>query len=154
MINVAKSYQGLRQVGEPFVKSGRNYIKVETKTGTIKEVRVYTDKEYARLYPATKIDKSKDPYYKTQKYTLGFDKGYITLIRGITPQTLKWVRSIGAFNTRWWDWYIKSTDEIPDNAPAEIKFIKLPWDPMDRGDEYLKDEKEIIKYVKQIEKGE
>lgn len=152
---VAKSFEKLRRVGEPFVKAGRNYTKVELKNGTIKEVRLYSESEYRRMYSSkTVTSKKTDPYYKTQKNTLGFDKGYITLLRGVKPEHLEYIRSIKAFNTRWWGWYIKSTDEIPDNVPAEIKFIKLPWDPMDRGDEYLKDEKEIVKYVKQIEKGE
>ena len=40
MIFVAKSYEGLEKIGEPYLKSGRSYIKVLTKTGQEKEVRV------------------------------------------------------------------------------------------------------------------
>ena len=50
-ILVAKSYQGLPIVEEPYVKSGKTYCKVKTKSGSVKEVRTYTQKEYDKMYP-------------------------------------------------------------------------------------------------------
>lgn len=40
---VAKSYQNFPQIGEPFERNGRNYIKVQMPSGLIKEVRWYYD---------------------------------------------------------------------------------------------------------------
>lgn len=51
-ILVAKSYQGLPVVEEPYVKSGKTYCKVKMKSGSVKEVRTYTQKEYDKMYPA------------------------------------------------------------------------------------------------------
>ena len=48
---VAKSYQTLEIVQEPFSENGRLYVKVKTKKGTIKKVRWYSEAEYARMYP-------------------------------------------------------------------------------------------------------
>ena len=73
---VAKSYQNMEIVHEPFQKNGRMYVEVKTSKGTIKQVRWYSQSEYAKMYPEDKKDKTKDPYYKPQKYVLGFDKGY------------------------------------------------------------------------------
>ena len=49
---VAKSYQGLPVVEEPYKKGGKTYCKVKMKSGTAKEVRVYSQKEYEKMYPA------------------------------------------------------------------------------------------------------
>ena len=76
---VAKSFQNLEQVGASYKINGKDYVDVLTKLGTKKAVRLYTDAEYARMYPEAKVDKTKDPYYRPQKYVLGFEKGYITI---------------------------------------------------------------------------
>lgn len=44
-IYVAKSYQGLPIVEEPYEKSGKSYCKVRLKSGNLKEVFIiFTDK--------------------------------------------------------------------------------------------------------------
>ena len=53
---VAKSFQSLRQIGEPYTKNGRQYVKVEKKSGGEREVRWYTEAEYAKMYPDEKIN--------------------------------------------------------------------------------------------------
>ena len=47
---VAKSYQGLEQICEPYTVNGRMYVKVRTKSGTEKQVRAYSEKEFLRLW--------------------------------------------------------------------------------------------------------
>ena len=40
---VAKSFQSMKQMGEPFVEKGKMYVNVQNeKTGTIRKVRWYT----------------------------------------------------------------------------------------------------------------
>ena len=54
---VAPSFQTFEVLSEPFLKNGKEYIKVKNpKTGTIREVRNYTEKEYKSAYGS----KSKD----------------------------------------------------------------------------------------------
>ena len=65
-ILVAKSYQGLPVVEEPYVKSGKTYCKVRTPKGVLKEVRVYSQKEYEKMDPAP------EPKWKPQRELLGF----------------------------------------------------------------------------------
>ena len=83
---VAKSYQSLNVITEPYLKNKRMYILVETKSGKEKEIRWYTNQEYAKMYPEEKKDKTKDPYYKSQKYVLGFDEGYIWILKNPTEE--------------------------------------------------------------------
>lgn len=48
---VAPSFQTFEVLSEPFLKNGKEYIKVKNpKTGTIREVRNYTEKEYKSAY--------------------------------------------------------------------------------------------------------
>ena len=42
---VAKSYQELPIIGEPYVKNNRMYVLVKTKSNREKEVRWYSDQE-------------------------------------------------------------------------------------------------------------
>ena len=76
---VAKSFQTFEQLCEPYSTSGKMYIQVKNpKTGTIRTVRWYTEKEYAKMYPSEISVTTKK--VKTQKEVLGFEKGYITFI--------------------------------------------------------------------------
>ena len=45
---VAKSYQGLPVVEEPYKKGGKTYCKGRTPKAVLKEVRVYSQKEYEK----------------------------------------------------------------------------------------------------------
>lgn len=91
---VAKLYQNLEIVSkEPFWSEGKKYVEVKTSKGAIKVVRWYSDYEYAKLYKE-EPDHSKDPFYRTQKSVLGFDKGYITIFKGDTLR-----QKIGLKNT-------------------------------------------------------
>ena len=144
---VAKSYQNMEIVHEPFQKNGRMYVEVKTSKGTIKQVRWYTETEYAKMYPEDKTDKSKDPYYKPQKYVLGFDKGYITIFRGVKEEHEEWFNQSICRFARWWGWYVISTEEVPKDLPEGVEPVKLYWDPMGNEKEYLKEEKVVLAHV-------
>lgn len=147
---VAKSYQNMEVVHEPFQKNGRMYVEVKTLKGTIKQVRWYTESEYAKMYPEDKINKKKDPYYRPQKYVLGFEKGYITIFRGVKEEHEEWFKqSIYRF-ARWWGWYVISTQEVPKDLPSGVEPVKLYWDPMGNEKEWLREETEVVKYVQSV----
>ena len=147
---VAKSYQGLEVLTEPYKNNNKMYVDIKTKSGLTKRVRWYSQSEYEKMYPDIQGNKSKDPYYRPQKYVLGFEKGYITIFRGAKEEHEEWFRQSICRYARWWGWYVTSTEEVPKDLPEGVEPVRLYWEPMDNGNEWLKDEKEVIKYVQSI----
>lgn len=149
---VAKSFQSFEMLTEPYIVSGKQYIKVRNpKTGTERQVRWYSASEYAKLYPEMKpIIQSQDAFYKPQKEVLGFTKGYITIFKGDTHAHIDWFRASIARYTRWWGWYIISTEEIPADLPDDLEPIRLPWDIVGNDDDKLKPESVVQKAVEAI----
>jgi hypothetical protein len=138
---VAKSYQGMEIVAEPYDVNGRMYVKVKNeKTGTVRQVRWYTDSEYKKMYPDAKIDHSNDPYWKSQKEVLGFTKGYITIFKGDTYEYKEWFKEIGAVYRKFWGWGLASDIELPAELPVGITPIKLEWSQVGADDEVLKND--------------
>lgn len=128
---VAKSFQEFEMLCEPYVVSGKMYIRVRNpKTGTERQVRWYSDAEYAKAYPEAKsaAASSADPYYKTQKEVLGFTNGFITIFKGDTYAEIDWFRASSARYTRWWGWYFVSTDAIPEDLPAGCEPVRVDWE--------------------------
>lgn len=147
---VAKSYQGLEVLTEPYKNNNKMYVDIKTKSGLTKRVRWYSQSEYEKMYPDIQGDKSKDPYYRPQKYVLGFEKGYITIFRGAKEEHEEWFKQSICRFARWWGWYVISTQEVPKDLPEGVEPVRLYWEPMDNGNEWLKDEKEVIKYVQSV----
>ena len=147
---VAKSYQKMKQLGEPFKDKDKMYVKVITEKGNEKTVRWYSDIEYAKMYPDEKKDRTKDPYYKPQKYVLGFEKGYITIFRGVKEEHEEWFKQSICRFARWWGWYVISTQEVPKDLPSGVEPVKLYWDPMGNEKEWLREETEVVKYVQSV----
>lgn len=147
---VAKSYQNMKQTTQPYLVSGRMYVKVlNEKTGAERQVRWYTDAEYAKMYPEdAKPTESK--ILRSQKSVLGFDKGYITIFKGDTYANLEWFQQSIARYTRYWGWYIVSTDELPDDIPEGVTPVQLPWELVGTEAEVLKPEHLVIKAVESI----
>jgi hypothetical protein len=148
---VAKSYQELEIVGDVFVSSGRQYVNVKLKSGKLKTVRWYSDAEYRKMYPeAVAVARSTDPFSKSQKEVLGFAKGYITIFKGDTYSEIDWFRASIARYTRWWGWYIVSTEEVPTDLPEGITPIQLPWELVGQEDGNLKPEHLVKEAVESI----
>lgn len=141
---VAKSFQQLKIVGEPFYQNKKQYIIVQKKDGSEKIVRWYSDKEYAKMYPNEQpIMKG----WKNLKRVLGFEKGYITIFKNASYDDEWFNRS----NARWherWGWYIISTEEVPANCPTEQ--AKLYWKDVSIDDENLKSKDEIEQIIYQL----
>lgn len=149
---VAKSYQALEVVGDVYIVKGRQYVQVRTKNGVLKQVRWYSDKEYAKMYPDDVKNTSKegDPSFKTQKEILGFDKGYITIFKGNTFEDKEYFKMNSARYTRLWGWYFVSTEELPDDIPDDVEPVRLEWSLVGKEDGSLKTEAEVIAAVESL----
>ena len=155
MIFVAKSYEGLEKIGEPYLKSGRSYIKVLTKAGQEKEVRVYTEKEYIKMYPEVKVSANSKPY-GPQMNCLGFrDKGdFITIFfdkkgKLISGDDKYFTNYREARYHKNWGWYLIGGVLPPYSALADDVYpCGLSWTLVGQEDGYLKEEKEILQVIK------
>jgi hypothetical protein len=125
---VAKSFQSMEIITEPYKVSGRMYVKVRNpKTGTERQVRWYTDQQYEKMYGVeAPTDHSNDPYWKSQKEILGFSEGYITIFKGDTYSYKEWFKEHGATYRKFWGWSFKSTDELPE-IPEGLTAVRLEW---------------------------
>lgn len=115
MIYLAKSYQDLPRLSDVYEKNNKQYIKVQLKSGKEKEVRVYSEKEYNKLYPETNVIK----HTKSQKETLGFIDDFIWLVKG-DEEELKTSPCRYAVP---WGWYLPSNEDVPDG----FEVSKLYW---------------------------
>ena len=149
---VAPSFQSFEMLTEPYEVSGKMYVRVRNpKTGTERQVRWYTDKQYAKSYSTSSTNiNAQDAFYKPQKEVLGFTKGYITIFKGDTYTHIDWFRASIARYARWWGWYIISTEEVPDDLPAGIETMRLPWDIVGNDDGKLKPEDVVQKAVEAL----
>lgn len=148
---IAPSFQNFEQLCEPYQVSGKMYVRVRNpKTHTERQVRWYTDAEYAKAYPAARVEpKAKE--YTCQKHALGFDKGYITLFKGETFPHLEWFQQTKACRfTRLWGWFVASEDEIPTDIPEGIELVRLPWELVGKPSGALKEEKEVVAAAEKV----
>jgi hypothetical protein len=141
---VAKSYQSLQMVGEPFTQNGRQYIKVITKSGTEKTVRWYTDDEYYQMYPE---ETPKTKKTKSLKEVLGFEKGYITLFKGEYDDDSEFLHSPSVQYNRLFGWFCPSHCKYPDNIPDDVTLILLNWDDIAVDDDTLLAEQTVRRLV-------
>lgn len=147
---VAKSFQSMKQITEPYKVSGRMYVKVlNEKAGSERQVRWYTDAEYNKMYP-DEVKPAATQVLRSQKSVLGFDKGYITIFKGDTYAHLEWFQQSPARYTRYWGWYIVSTEELPADIPEGVTPVQLPWESVGTEGEVLKPEHLVIKAVENI----
>ena len=129
---VAKSYQNLTIIGEPYEVTGKMYVQVKNeKTGVVRQVRWYTDEEYSRMY---KTETANPKKVTTQKEALGFYEGYITVFKGNTYQHLEWFRNSVAKYNKLFGWYISSKYNLPFDLPAGLEPIRIDWESV--GDEF------------------
>lgn len=136
---VARSYENLPIVKEPYFANGRQYVQVQMLNGSIKQVRWYSDAEYAKYYGAAAKAPSKA---KTQREALGFgENGQITIFKGNTYACKDWFKENGAKYTRAWGWAF--ANEVPADLPAGVEAMTLLWDVVGNPDGSLKTEEAI-----------
>lgn len=145
---VAKSFQNLEVVGEPFTSAGKQYVNVRTKTGALKQVRYYTTHEYNKMYPN---DQVKDKYWKPQKELLGFTDSFITIFKGeLSSEAQQYFEESPARYNKFWGWYLVSSEPIPDDLPEGIEPMRLDWDLVGKEDGSLKTDAEVSAAVEPI----
>lgn len=146
---VAKSYQNLEQIGEPYTINGRMYVKIRTKSGTEKQVRAYSEKEFMRLW-GDAVPQMQSSSTKSLKEVLGFTKGYITIFSGDTYAALEWFRmSIARFH-KLFGWYIVSTDELPQDIPSCVEPKQLLWTKVAKDDNTLLPDSAVLAAVNEL----
>lgn len=125
---VAPSFKEMPIVSEVFDKNGKPYVKVKNeKTGTVREVRWYSETEYAKNYGKKLAETAKDGW-DNLKQIRGFEKGPILVIRGVrTVEDEQWCEQSCARYAVGIGWHIVSTDSFPEDAPAHFKYILLGW---------------------------
>lgn len=144
---VAKSYENLEQLCEPYIINNKEYVKVRMKSGATKQVRSYSETEYCRLYPNANITTSPRT---SQRDTLGFgEAGYITIFKGNVNDCEEWFRTSNARYARPWGWYVISSEEVPNPLPYGIEPITLYWSLVSENDILISEDK-IAKIVEEL----
>ena len=111
------------------------------KSGSIKEVRVYTEKEYEKMYPMPK------PKWAPQKKMLGFgDEGYIIIFKGADKYEEYFDKTNARYH-RIWGWYVPSNETVPV-LPEGVSAVVLPWNNVGGEDGELYPEDDVIMGVR------
>ena len=142
---VAKSYQGLEALTDPYVVNGKQYIKIQTKNGP-KQVRWYTEAEYNKFYPPVKtIQQPKSP-----KLAMGFYNDFITIFKGNTYEIKDWLKEHDAKYNKTIGWYIPGDKLVPDIYPNDVQPITLYWDAITEDGIQPKSDSEIKAVVESL----
>ena len=137
-ILVAKTYQGLPVVQEPYEKNKKMYCKVRLKSGSEKEVRVYSQKEYDKMYPAPA------PKWKSQRDMLGFGEDGFILVFNNAPEFEEFYER-GPFRFhRVFGWYLPGDEIVPALLPGIVPKV-LSWEVVGREDGELIEETALVK---------
>ena len=155
---VAPSFKDFTRLSDPFIKGAKYYVRVRNeKTGTERDVRWYSDAEYAKAY-GTKIAEAEDNFKKVggYKHARGFDNGPILVIRGHKASDEAWLKQSCARYAVGVGWYIASTDTFPEDAPVHFKYLLLGWTEVrDGDDDHIKKPTEISDIIdKKVRNGE
>lgn len=135
---VAKTYQGLPVVQEPYEKNKKMYCKVRMKSGSDKEVRVYSQKEYDKMYPAPA------PKWKPQRDMLGFGEDGFILVFNNAPEFEEFYER-GPFRFhRVFGWYLPGNEIVPALLPGIVPKV-LSWEVVGRDDGELIEETALVK---------
>ena len=149
---VAKSYQNMEIVGDPFIaESGKSYVNVKNpKTGAVRQVRWYSEAEYRKMYPGEETPAA-TPGLKTHKEALGFDKGYITIFKGDPTPYHEWLLASNARYATFWGWYVVSTEEVPADLPTGLEPVRLDWESVGQENGNLKNESAIKAHIESLQ---
>lgn len=149
MSYVAKSYQEWEKVSDEYEVAGRRYVKVRSPKGAIKQVRVYSEVEYRKMYPAQAPslqngESRPSANSPVVKNILGFQNGYIWIFKGDLDMAEYWFRQTRACRYHCQiGWYIVSTETVPFDIPSCIQSIQLPWELIGNEDGTLKRKTDI-----------
>ena len=141
---VAKTYEKMELIGEPFQENGRMYIYVSAPKGQ-KKVRWYSDAEYRRMYPNAVV--VHDIMDFNAKHVFGFEEtGYITIYKGENVE--EWAnedRTNIHFNCTF-GFYTPGRPQLP-HLKNGIEPIKLMWEDVVDHDDRMKPHEVVQKIV-------
>ena len=149
---VAKTFQNLPQVGEPFESGGKMYVNVQSKNGNLRRVRWYEADEYMKMYPDTNRADI-DEYYKSMKYTICGAGGFVWVLEGDLASYLDILQMNS--NTRYhthFGGYVRS--DVEDYVLDALKEFcvphKLYWDEVAVDENMLKEKAIVQRYVTKL----
>lgn len=149
---VAKTFQNLEQVGEPFESGGKMYINVRSKNGNVRRVRWYDIAEYIKMYPDTPREEI-DPYYKSMRRVLFDDYDFVWLVKGDYEDKIDLLElnPYVCYHT-YWGWFVRNCapQDIIEGIKEQFEVEKLYWKDIFVDDNTLKDKAVVEKIVKEI----
>lgn len=142
---VAKSYQNLPILCDPYQIGTRMYVKVRKSNGDTAQVRWYSEAEYKKYYGEAAVEVAK----QSQKEAFGFNDGFITIIKGDSYPYKDYLKAAGAKYSKLWGWYFESNWELPALAEG-LEAVRLDWDLIGQEDGLLKAESIIAAEVAKL----
>lgn len=142
---VAKSYQNLPIICDPYKIGTRMYVKVRKNNGETVQCRWYTDAEYKKYYGDTALEVAK----QSQKEAFGFHDGFITIIKGDSYPYKDYLKAEGAKYSKLWGWYFASDLELPPLADS-LEAVRLDWNLIGQEDWLLKSESIVAAEVAKL----
>lgn len=148
---VAKTYEHMEIQGEPFKENGRMYVNVLAPKG-LKKVRWYTDVEYKKMYPDTKVEPAVDEFNARSAFGFG-EKGYILIYKGRNVE--EWAENdrTNVWYNCTFGYYTPSKFE-PPKVLNDIEVIQLKWEDVVAKDNTMKPHEEVQKIVAAMLKEE
>lgn len=149
---VARSYESLEQLGEPFEENKKMYVMVRTKAGAEKKVRWYSESERAAQDKKAGIaaKPSNDLMDFDARHAFGFgESGYITVYSGPTALIDDWRYSLECGAVRYnltFQYYSPSKYNVTD-IPAGVIAIRLNWEDVCDHDTRMKPHEEVTRIV-------
>lgn len=143
---VAKSYQTLEKLTEPYNVKGRAYVDVRTAKGATKRVRWYSDAEYKKLYPDAAVE-GEVKRIKNLKDILGFSTGSITVFYGNTYEIKDWFVEQKARYNQHFGWYMADGMTYQEPLPAGVQTHVVNWSDVSIDNDNLKSNEEIKGYM-------
>lgn len=142
---VAKSYQNLPIICDPYKIGTRLYVKVRKNNGETVQCRWYTDAEYKKYYGDAALEVAK----QSQKEAFGFHDGFITIIKGDSYPYKDYLKAEGAKYSKLWGWYFASDLELPPLADS-LEAVRLDWNLVGQEDGLLKSESIVAAEVAKL----
>ena len=153
-VPTAPSFQDFEFLSEPFAKNNKLYISVRNpKTGNKREVRWYSEEEYAKQYGKKETIPDHTKAFPNLKKARGFANGPILVVRGDKDEDEDWLRESPARYAMGIRWYFASDDALPTSIPAHLNLIPLAWEEFRNGDDqHMKAPEELSKIINQKER--
>lgn len=120
---VAKSFQSLTQLCEPYSRNKKMYVKVQKKDGGEKEVRWYSDVEYYKLYPEEKKKAEIPSFFEPG--------GFIYLFKNSDKEEFhNYLYEKIQYRHGEWGWFLPCDAEMPKDLPDQLVPYKVTYEEL------------------------